>query len=239
MRDNPARRLHDVLVSLKAQPASQPIRDAWAAVLGIDVNDGVLMFTAMAEVSAIPDEIRGRLLAVPNLDAELYLSWDAEVRAVLAGFIVMTNPVDGIQRLYTDATLLGLRHASNVLRAAGRDLPADQLAELLTEIGELIALLDGSDEIPADLRMLLLDLAEEMRRAARLLKIHGVDGLERAVAQCIGSIKVKYPAGVPEDVQSTGVWAGFFKLVSNVGLMLGTASTAYELGSSVAGAIST
>lgn len=166
------------------------------------------------------------------------MSWEASVYNALSGVYNLSNNIQAVQVTYDNATLLSLRHASHELRLAGRELPTEQLSALTTDLNELVSLIETASDVPADLRVLLLDLAQKMLRAVQLVKLHGIDGLQKAVQQCIGALVVRYPQGVPDQTKSSSAWERLLKVVSDLGLIIGTASTGYELGSSVVHTIS-
>ena len=235
MPDNPAQHLHDMMAALKSQPGNAIVVNAIATVLEVDSTDLPTLLYGAAELAELPKQIETELVAIPDLNQELYLTWKPAVRAALDYLKNMAGQnMQAMGAHYNDTTLLSLRHASDVLRASSyRDIPSEQLQNLLVSIDELRQLIEESDEVDGVLQAFLLDLVEEMRRSIRLYRIHGASGIEKALERSVGALWLRYQRTSTPPPASGKVWKKFAAVLAAMGLVLTTANSAYELGSNV------
>lgn len=233
MHDNPAERLHDLLTAFKGV-ADQPMLSAWAAVLGVERDNLPELMHAVAAVTALPSQLEADLRAVlPDNDLELFLAWKPKVQAAMEGFTNSGTTADGVQRQYDDATLVSLQHASHALRGSGRDLQDDQLTTLADALEGLDELISGSADIDSELQVFLLDLVCEMKRAVRLVRVQGVDGLQVALERSVGALYVRAGLGQPLPDPVSHVGRRFFAVIAQLGGLIAFGNSSFALGGNV------
>lgn len=233
MHDNPAERLHDLLTAFKGV-ADQPMLSAWAAVLGVERDNLPELMHAVAAVTALPVQLEADLrAALPDNDLELFLAWKPKVEAAMQGFANSGTTADGVQRQYDDATLVSLQHASHALRSSGRELQDDQLTTLADALQGLDELISGSADIDTDLQVFLLDLVYEMKRAVRLVRVQGVDGLQVALERSVGALYVRAGLGQPLPDRGSQVGRRFFAVIAQLGGFIAFGNSSFALGGNV------
>lgn len=239
MSDNPAQRLHDLLVDLRKQSPGHSIGAAWANLLGIEASNLSQLLAGCAAVSALPGDIEARLMRMPNTDAELFLEWRPGVGAAMDAFLYLSNPAESMQRQYDSTTLLSLRHAAHVLRDEVTAVDARQLASVLEALDHLQVEVASSDDVSDDLRTFLLDLIHEMRQAIILVRAHGTLGLQRAVERCVGAFALHAANQSRPDFgsQGEGAWQKLLRIVQRLGSIVSIGKDSAELVTNVAGAI--
>lgn len=233
MHDNPAERLHDLLTAFKGV-ADQPMLSAWAAVLGVERDNLPELMHAVAAVTALPVQLEADLrAALPDNDLELFLAWKPKVEAAMQGFANSGTTADGVQRQYDDATLVSLQHASHALRSGGREIQDDQLTTLADALQGLEELISGSADIDTDLQVFLLDLVYEMKRAVRLVRVQGVDGLQVALERSVGALYVRVGLGQPLPDRGSEVGRRFFAVIAQLGGLIAFGNSSFALGGNV------
>lgn len=233
MRDNPAERLHDLLSAFKGV-ANQPMLSAWAAVLGVERDNLPELLHAVAAVTALPAQLEADLrAALPDNDLELFLAWKPKVEAAMQGFANSGTNADGVQRQYDDSTLVSLQHASHALRTSGRELQDDQLTTLADALQGLDELISGSEDIDTELQVFLLDLVYEMKRAVRLVRVQGVDGLQVALERSVGALYVRAGLGQPLPDPGSHVGRRFFAVIAQLGGLIAFGNSSFALGGNV------
>jgi hypothetical protein len=234
VRDNPAERLHDLLSAFKGV-ANQPMLSAWAAVLGVERDNLPELLHAVAAVTALPAQLEADLRAAlpPDNDLELFLAWKPKVEAAMQGFANSGTTADGVQRQYDDSTLVSLQHASHALRTSGRELQDDQLTTLADALQGLDELISGSADIDTELQVFLLDLVYEMKRAVRLVRVQGVDGLQVALERSVGALHVRAGLGQPLPDPDSHVGRRFFAVIAQLGGLIAFGNSSFALGGNV------
>jgi hypothetical protein len=233
VHDNPAERLHDLLSSFKGV-ANQPMLSAWAAVLGVEQDNLPELLHAVAAVTALPAQLEADLrVALPDSDLELFLAWKPKVEAAMQGFANSGAAADGVQRQYDDATLVSLQHASHALWSSGRELQDDQLTALADALQGLDELISDSADIDPELQVFLLDLVYEMKRAVRLVRVQGVDGLQVALERSVGAICVRAGLGQPLPDPGGQVGRRFFAVIAQLGGLIAFGNSSFALGGNV------
>ena len=233
MRDDPAQRLLKILSDFQQVP-NQPMLAAWASVLEVDPDDLPELLFAVAAVTALPAQLEVELrAALPEVDLELFLGWKPKVEATMQGFRNSGSSVDAIQRQYDESTLLSLRHASHALRLGGRDLPDEHLTALADALRDLDELIENSADIDEDLREFLLDLVSEMKRAVRLVRVQGIDGLQVSLERTLGALLVRAQLGKQLPEPKAGVGRKFFAVIAQLGGLISFGNSSFELGGSV------
>lgn len=239
MRDNPAQRLHDLLSAFK-QVANQPMLSAWASVLGVERDNLPELLHAIAAVTTLPAQLEVDLrAALPDDDLELFLGWKPKVEAAMQGFANSGTNVDVVQNQYDDSTLLSLRHASHALQAGGRELQDDQLTMLADALQELDESISGSADIDQELQVFLLDLVYEMKRAVRLVRVQGVDGLQVALERSVGALYLRAGLGQPLPDPGSHVGRKLFAVIAQLGGVIAFGNSSFELGGNVFDALRT
>jgi hypothetical protein len=151
----------------------------------------------------------------------------------MQGFANSGTSADGVQNQYDDSTLLSLRHASHALQASGRELHDDQLTTLADALHELDELICGSADIDQELQVFLLDLVYEMKRAVRLVRVQGVDGLQVALERSVGALYVRAGLGQPLPDPGSHVGRRFFAVIAQLGGLIAFGNSSFELGGNV------
>jgi hypothetical protein len=235
MRSNPAQRLHDLLTEFKAKQPGIPIARAIGEVLDFDPDDAPVLFSAVAAISALPYQIELQLERTPDIDHELFVSpWMSKVSAVIEQLHNVGNPVQNVTQQYDDAVLLGLRHASHALRLTGHELPTDtEVSDLLAALNDLETQVFAADDLDGEVRDFLLRHINDMRRALQLVKVHGVEGFQNAVAATAGDAVLRQIEGKPVPNPESPIGQQFNDVMTKAGLLITFSNGLIELGTKI------
>jgi hypothetical protein len=230
-RDNPAARLHSLLIQFKQLPPDPPTLNSWAAVLDLPIDNLPELLDAAAALCALPNQVETALRTITDIDTDLFLEWKPKVAATLQNFTNMSgNSFLAVQQQYDSATLTSLAHAAHELGRGGTEIPADQLADLTQSVRELRGLVETSDGIEEALRQFLLDLVVEMERAVRLVRVRGVDGLEDAMEQAVGALVIRFGGKLPEAIEHKPIGEKLMTTILKFGAIVTVVNSSYQLG---------
>lgn len=229
--DNAARRLHDLLEQLRQQSPGAPLLTSWATVTGIPESDLGELFAALAAFVALPDQVEVELKnKVPASGLGLYLQWQPQVNATVGAFRSPGDPTQVAQQHYTDATLLSLAHVAYRLGNENTDLGGETLANILAMLVDLDEFLTGN-EVEEPLRTFLLDLVYQMKRAVRLARVSGVDGLEDIFESTVGAVVVRYGNEAPATTgDGQTAWSKLVAILSVIRDVVITTDAGVDLG---------
>lgn len=236
--DNPAARLHRLLVDLKdlgeaePSPPNVPLHEAWRRVLGLGPESGPLVLLwQLGEVVRLPDQICSEVLRIDEayVNRDLILRWEPAVMAVMRHSAVFSTHLSDALGSYDHVDLLALEMCADALHRWRREqvIGEEELRQLKDSL-EVLEQEITSAEIPAELRGFLLAHIAEMARALSDYQLRGIVGIRDAFDRLVGAF-VRRPDLIP-DPESHGGWAEKFKdFMSQVAIILAVVSGLAQL----------
>lgn len=204
--DNPAGRLYSVLCSApNADLVKQKCRDVWSRLLEIgNANDNVAIYRGIGLLLDQVDKAEELLQSIPDLDHSLYLQNFSALRNGIATPTLDAH-WENQQRHLTAAVMRDLIFCAAKIAEAHSEghLEGKDLEALATQIAELTERVTESS-INKELRTVLLDLLEGVRRAIAEYRIRGAAGLREAMARSIGLVLLAWQ-GVSEPEEKETV----------------------------------
>lgn len=189
-RDNPAGRLYRVLSQAPSeQYAKLHAREVWAKLLELeDPKDNVGIYRGIGLLLDQLDKVEEILRSKPDIEQQVYLQNFPRLRQGIAT-PTLDAPWAHSQRHLTAEAVRDLLFCSTKISEFYSEghLEAEEIKEISVELSKLMeSVLESS--IDPDLRKILLDLLEAIRRALAEYRIRGTSGLREATAQSIGFI---------------------------------------------------
>lgn len=217
--DNPAGRLHDLVVAAKRIPSDKLAHEAWATLLNVEEQDTPNLLRRVGHVLEMPALIVKAVREVPSIDHDLHLEWMPKVEASLQNFSVNAKWQNFIQH-YDDKTTYGIRICSDVLSRHRSEsvLSDDDLQEIESLLGEVESNLESAD-LDASLRLLLRYHVAQMRVALVDYQLKGVVEIRRAFEASIGAV-VLQPQSARDDLAATEAGKSFWILLKKIALTL-------------------
>jgi hypothetical protein len=193
--DNPAGRLHDLLVRLADQPRNGSLQAAWAAVLGVDVEDIAVY------LGRIADLVRETQEAVDNAGEDALLPMVSRFRDSWAQPIFPRTHAfsDRLDKVLPDQNSLDtLGIVSAHLHAIAPEAVVPDESELERRKEELRRLIDevgAAKDIPDEVKHLLIVRLRGVEEAIEHLNVGGPGAIQRAMEAAIGSLLTTPEAG--------------------------------------------
>lgn len=172
--DNPAGRLHDLLVRVQ-KGANAPMKVAWAAALGTDTDDDAALLVRMGSVLRLPRQVRDEAAKLDNVGTvDDFLRHLPAVELVLGNFF--SNDRNWFNKNLPGEATYGLQLLSNVLSAnrPQAHLNEGQLTALRSTASDLLNEVDAAGlqfDVAEELESIILDLIEAIDR-------HGISGAD-------------------------------------------------------------
>jgi hypothetical protein len=186
--DNPAGRLHDLLSRLAEQPPSNSVIGAWAEVLGVEMRDVILR---LGDVANLVPQIQAAAESgnEPALVDSVTRYRDAWAKPIF--------PVDSafnaeLHRVLPDGPAMETLNlvSAQLHRIAPDGMVPDEeeLAKLKARLREISDEIQVADEIPEELRGLIVDRLGDAVSALEHLNVGGPGAVKRAMEALIGSV---------------------------------------------------
>ena len=186
--DNPAGRLHGLLIKLAEQPGNGSLLDAWAAVLDIAAED---IAVHLGEVAVL---VRETQEAVNNAGEAALLPMVSRFRDAWAQPIFPQSHAfsDRLDRVLPDQNsldTLGVVSAHLHAIAPEGSVPSDsELGRRKEELRSLIDEVGAATDIPHELKHLLIVRLRGVEEAIDHLNVGGPGAVQRAMEAVMGSV---------------------------------------------------
>ncbi|KAF0221139.1 MAG: hypothetical protein FD174_637 [Geobacteraceae bacterium] len=186
-KNNPAGRLHAILTQALNSPGSTSTLQMWSQVFDIPLQEKTELFLRISAMHQLVDDVKSRISSLDDVNVELHLSRFPQIEVVVKA----TNydvPWDSYKPHLSDGVMLNLAYCAETLsRYDETPIEENDLLDLKKDIDELFekilkAPLDGQ------LKTVILDLLESIRRSISEYKIRGADGMRKTLAYCMGMI---------------------------------------------------
>ncbi|HKG02305.1 MAG TPA: hypothetical protein VKB03_03935 [Conexibacter sp.] len=182
--DNPAGRLHQLLIRLGEQRGEMPLLAAWAEVLTVPPEDVIL------HIGRVSDLLRELQAAVDRTGDEALLAPVRRYRAAWSQPIAPTN--QPLHRAMADgAAVEALALLSAQLHATASDgvVPvAERRDELRSQLRDLIDAVRDADDLPDEVKHTVVARLLEVEQAIVHIDIGGPAAVHRAMEAVVGSV---------------------------------------------------
>jgi hypothetical protein len=102
-QDNPAGRLHSLLLALKSQPGSTSMRKAWAAAFGLPEPDVIGIYSNLVRLTDSLGEIE-KDIGLQDVDTDIFLQHMPQLRQLMS-ISNLDNPLHAHLALLNEGVL--------------------------------------------------------------------------------------------------------------------------------------
>jgi hypothetical protein len=183
----PVGRLHNLLQAALQQSEQKSIRQVWAAVLGIPENDHAAILFGIAETIILVREAKEAISRLEGVNTELYLKPFPQIERVFSNSN-LDRPWNSARSPLDAATMYGLQIGSDAVSRVAPEpaLTPDDLTAIQEKVDALYDQVIAAD-LPQQLRSIVLERLDEIRRALKNYLLWGTKGLARAVERAAGA----------------------------------------------------
>ena len=216
--NNPAGRLHQILINGKKLNNPSDIKSEWCKLLKVPNDDNELLYRRLSQVIALPNQTQTKILSLPRVDHNRYLTWVPQVNKIF-GDIYLRSPWDNFINQFTPEIMLGIDHCSEML---SRELPEknvvpEDLESLSSKIDDLIKEVRDS-EIDNSLKEFALNHLLKIIHAIKEYQILGITVLEQEFRDVIGSLNINLH--LFEEIQSTSWSKKFWEIFGRLAIII-------------------
>lgn len=190
--NNPAGRLHIFLEHCHGAPGAIPLASVWDGYFS-DSYSGYDFATSMADLLSLPQQMRSALEGVPTaptMPTAYLLEQLPNLEEVLRfGMFHLDSPTSAFQKRYSEADLVRVEMASHTLAGvAPQGLSEDVLRDVASLASQLAKLLVEDNSLEPDVRDLLFDLSDGIRRVSESYQLRGAVAIARERDLLVGRL---------------------------------------------------
>jgi hypothetical protein len=190
--NNPAGRLHIFLEHCLEAPPAIPLSAIWDGYFS-DSYSAYDFATSMADLLSLPQQMRSALQGVPaapTMPTAYLLEQIPNLEDILRfGMFHLDSPTSAFQKRYSAADLVRLEMASHTLvGVAPGGLSEDVLRDVVSLASELTKLLVEDNSLEPDVRDLLFDLSDGVRRVSESYELRGAVAIARERDLLVGRL---------------------------------------------------
>jgi hypothetical protein len=186
--DNPAGRLHALLIQIEKQDPNASILSAWSKVLGVAKQDVVLHIGEVADlvrqIQEAVNEIGEDFLTAPV--ARYRADWAKPIFAPEHPFnaaLQKVRPGGGsLESLHSVAAHL------HTLAPEGKVPDADERDDLQEKVRDLVDAIREADDLPDDVKHAVVERLLDVDRAITHIKVGGPEAVSRALEAVMGTM---------------------------------------------------
>lgn len=230
--NNPAGRLHSLLVEGKKQGhQDSSISTVWAEILEVPHEDKGLLLRRVGQVMALPSSIKEAMSYIDDIDHSVYLRWLPEVEA---SFSIMNFDMQWRQFIdrFNGQIMFGIEVCADVLSRQRPEKTADEdlLAGLSEKVDELLSELDSA-ELSGNVWLYINDHLVRIKDAIEEYRIRGIEPLEEAFQQTVGS--VVFNLEIYQESQETQNGKRFWEIIRRLALVVAITVGSIQIGKDV------
>ena len=191
-KDNPAGRLHKLLLDDKSKPPNTAMKQVWAEVFGLDASNTPAIFTNLVRLQDSVNEIE-KSIRMQEVDHDIYLQSFPSIRTILS-LPNLDSSINQHVSLINEGVLMTLQFCSERLsKTCPEHVPTDdEIKELIEQIQNLADSILASS-INKTLKVILSELTESMRQALAEYRIRGGTGLREELFSILERLQRTFP----------------------------------------------
>ena len=185
--ENPAKRLYALLSNAKNQNIKKSTGEIWATVLGIEPANRGELLVGIADVIHLVDNVKRSISNLDDTNHELLLERYGNVEKVFTN-LNFGQVWEHNQKFLDETTMYSLRVCSDVLSKGigSKEVSGEELKKIQNEVEELLSAILSSS-FDSELKSVLVENLEAIRKSIIGYRINGVDGMRQALEKSIGA----------------------------------------------------
>jgi hypothetical protein len=225
---NAGRRLYVILRAIKDNRTSGTIASLLERVLHVPSGDVAALYRQYASLLTLVADVKNRLVALEDADKKHYLTCFAGIEKAFYTASLQQSE-DNLRKTLTDSDLSLLFLAAQRLDAVQVEvlLPSSEIAALQNDVNGLFQTI-ANGQLPSDVRIIILDLLEAIRRTLGEYQIRGAEGLKRVLAESLGRLVLDKDVVVKS--KETPDFKAFMDLLTRLNALFQAATNSTKIG---------
>ena len=218
--DSPVKRLYEILEKARSMPDTVAVRYVWADALGVDREDIVSIYHALADLFTLFNAAKQSIETLKDVNRDDYLKPFDQIEEVIKQSN-LDQRWEALKRTLSATTMLALKLAANTATVDANTVAVDaeSLKNLQKEVDELIETVVDVNFSSDELKSILLEHLEIIRRAILAYRVSGNEGLRRSVAGSLGDLflhREQIDSEARQDDEKKEVLTKFLNLLANI-----------------------
>ena len=228
MKNNPAARLHAILMLAKEQKGSTPTIIAWKNILDLQTDEDLEIMGMVGKVFTLPLAVTYAVNQIPALHQELYLSWKSGIENAFRANTWNGNIQEFLKHI-NDTMLVSLQFVSDNLGRLAPEITLNEknFEELRQGAWNLYEEISNSD-MDSIVKDYLLKHMSMILRALDDYPILGIQPLNTAIETCIGTVVTQEAKA--KNSNDTKAGSDFWKFTAKILVALKIAQSTVNLG---------
>lgn len=214
--NNTAARLATVLEQIRSAPERSQVKALMTSIFGTETDADFA--EALSYFCQMPGEIERQVRALDEdeIDVEFFLQWVPSVNTAFDRLWAFNSIIQPVQQSYSETDIMNLRACSQTLHRERCEprIAQSQIDDLRQQVEELIDALHSSTDLPAELKICLIEQLDKVLMALRQYSIRGPRGLNAAVDTATGAA-VRACSNHPPHTPEAKKWVQRFGTVLN------------------------
>jgi hypothetical protein len=228
VEENPALRLHTLLELAYKHQRSASFRDVWSKVFNVESSDTSALLLRFNDMLELYFSTRKYIFDTPRLNNDRNVAFIKQIGVSLS-YINLNGNISQLKDSLNSETLTALYYlAENISLVHNLDeniFSDGQINELIEEVDALISNICVSD-LSEGVKKILLKNLHIIRESLHSYFISGIDGVQTALEQSLGSLIINNQEIRPE-VEDENV-KNSFKMMSRLNEIISTANGVKE-----------
>jgi hypothetical protein len=211
---NQAASLKAILDSTIISRQNSTIRQAWTSEFNLAIDDLPSLFFILSQVVQSLREIRAKVQTMNTMNPEIICAPLETLESAIC-FPNLDASIGSILGVYGPRAQMALEMASSYFDKANIDPHAtqDDLKKIEQDLGDLTSFVTEGD-IDPELRQIMLDLLECIRRALAEYRIRGNSSLRQVLDQSLGRLMREYKESYKSSKDAATVIQRFGQLLT-------------------------
>jgi hypothetical protein len=183
--NNPVERLYDIVLAFSEERGS--FKYVVSKFFNVDQEDKAAIYSVLIDLVVLARDSLNQIESIPGL-SDLYIEPVRTVQRAILDLSIESN-LYNFHSVVNDKVIYGLGFSCDVVRREFKQITISQeeVEILRQEVEGLIEKIIGS-QLPSELKSVLLEKLEVIRKAFITIRITGVDGLKQALELSAGAL---------------------------------------------------
>lgn len=229
--NNPAGRLHALLLEGQKLPREKPAFENWMELLEVPEGDSGLLLRRIGYVMTLPSAVETEMSHVDDLDHGIYLKWLPRVVATFGILNFQLQWKQFIER-FDGEIMYGLEICSDRLSREVPEKKADAklMSTLLKKVNDMLTEVDAQGHTGSTW-IFIRDHLVQIKEAIEDYKIRGIKPLEVAFENAVGAVVLK--PELYEESQKTESGKQFWQIMGYLALVVTVTVGSIQIGKDI------
>lgn len=185
--DNSAGRLYNIFSEAMTKHQNWKARQVWGEIFDVDPDETGVILSKVANMINVIEETKNHFASIEGINNDIYIEPFDTLQKALSTVNFETN-WSTFRNQISGSTLTALKFCADYLKGSSTEqvIEQEELNNLREEVETILHQVIDSD-LPKELRFIIIDNLEGIRKAILDYQLLGAEGLKRELKYNIGS----------------------------------------------------